>query len=164
MVYMSSATTLEINSSSLGDTQRIAGILGRKLSGGEVIELIGDLGAGKTAFVRGLAGGIESKDVVQSPSFTITRIYKATSAGRGLSIHHFDFHRLEEPGVVAEELAEVAQDPKAIVAVEWSDIVKKILPPGRLSVDITSGKTADERILSFAATDKRHAKLLEGLK
>ena len=157
---MRTNNTLEVNSSSQEDTQRIAGILGRNLSGGEVIELEGDLGAGKTAFVRGLAVGIESTDVVQIPSFTIARIYKGKN---GLDIHHFDFHRLEEPGVVAEELLEVAQNPKAVVAIEWSNIVEKVLPIGRLQVKITTGKTADERILLFTATDSKHQKLLKGI-
>lgn len=156
---MKTSKTLEINSSSLSDTQRIAGILGHNLKGGEVIELIGDLGAGKTAFVRGLALGIESKDVVQSPSFTIERLYK----GKDLTIHHYDFHRLEDPGVVAEELMEVAQDKRGVITVEWSDIVQKVLPIGRLQVKITTGKTPDERIISFIATDSRHHKLLENI-
>lgn len=159
MACMSSGTTLEINSSSLSDTQRIAGILGRNLAGGEVIELVGDLGAGKTAFVRGLAAGIESADVVQSPSFTIERLYK----GNDVTIHHYDFHRLEDPGVVAEELKEVTQDKKGVITVEWSDIVQKVLPGGRLQVKITTGKTVDERVLLFTATDSKHQKLLKGI-
>lgn len=159
-VQMKTGNMLEINSSSQEGTQRIARILAHNLTGGEVIELEGDLGAGKTAFVRGLAAGIESSDVVQSPSFTITRIYKGKN---GLDIHHFDFHRLEEPGVVAEELVEVAQNPKAVVAIEWSNIVEKVLPIGRLQVKITTGNTVDERVFIFNATDSKHQKLLEGI-
>lgn len=136
----------------------IAGILGRKLRGGEVIELVGDLGSGKTAFVRGLAIGIDSKDQVQSPSFTISRIYR----GKNIEIHHFDFHRLDEPGIMKAELAESLSNLKVVSVIEWSDIVKDMLPADRLQVKIEAdGET--ERQLSFKAGSK-HQHLLKGLK
>src|SRR5688572_4962628 len=132
MGHMSTATILEINSSSLEDTLRIAGILGRELRGGEVIELIGDLGAGKTVFVRGLAQGIGSQDQVQSPSFTISRLYKGKD---GREIHHYDFHRLDDPGMLKQELAESLVHPKSGVVIEWADRVTDILPPDRLVIE-----------------------------
>jgi len=102
------------------------------LRGGEVIELISDLGGGKTTFVRGLARGIGSTDKVASPSFTISRIYQAGDT----QLHHFDFYRLHEPGVVAHELAEIIHDTNSIVVIEWADIVQGVLPPARLTVQI----------------------------
>lgn len=106
--------------------------MGRRLRGGEVIELVSDLGGGKTAFVKGLAKGLGSKDVVHSPSFTISNQYQAGD----LTLYHFDFYRLAQPGIIQDELTEVINDPKAIVAVEWSDIVASVIPEQHLTINI----------------------------
>lgn len=108
--------------------------IGRKLRGGEAIELSGDLGAGKTAFMRGLAEGAGSKDDVRSPSFTLSNVYRAGK----LDIHHFDFYRLEDPGIMRRELAETLEDPTAVVAVEWAAAVKSVLPGRRLTIRISA--------------------------
>lgn len=104
------------------------------MRGGEVIELVSDLGGGKTAFTRGLAAGMGSKDVVHSPSFTLSNVYKSAN----LTIYHFDFYRLAEPGIIANELSEIIDDPKAVVVVEWANIVEDLLPKTRLSIIIES--------------------------
>jgi tRNA threonylcarbamoyladenosine biosynthesis protein TsaE len=125
--------TRQIHSNSPEETEKLAEAVGKKLCGGEVIELVSDLGGGKTAFVRGLARGMGSTDHVASPTFTISREYRAD----GLTLHHFDFYRLHEPGIMSAELAEVLADPKAVVAVEWSDIVQHVLPERRLTVRLS---------------------------
>lgn len=127
---------------------RLAAAIGKRLRGGEVIELVSDLGGGKTTFVRGLAEGLGSSDKVASPSFTISREYKADNK----TLYHFDFYRLQDPGIVANELAEVAGDPQAVVVVEWADIVEDVLPASKLTVRIrNTGET--ERELSFACAE-----------
>jgi len=119
------------------------------MRGGETVELVSDLGAGKTSFVRGLAAGMGSRDAVRSPSFTLSNIYQAGP----LSLHHFDFYRLHEPGIMREELAEVLADPQAVVAVEWPDLIQKVLPDERLTVRIkTTGQ--NERTFSFSYPKK----------
>jgi tRNA threonylcarbamoyladenosine biosynthesis protein TsaE len=102
------------------------------LRGGEVIVLVSDLGGGKTAFARGLARGMGSNDHVASPTFTISREYKADK----LTMYHFDFYRLNEPGVVAAELEEFIHDPNAVVVIEWGAIVEDVLPEHKLVVNI----------------------------
>ncbi len=119
--------------------------MGAALRGGEVIELVSDLGGGKTTFTRGLARGAGSTDVVASPTFTISKVYKAN---QGKEIHHFDFYRLNEPGIVAAELAEVAGDPECIAVVEWADIVQDVLPEERLTIRLEQTPKGDRR-LSF---------------
>jgi len=104
------------------------------LRGGEVVELVSDVGGGKTTFVRGLAKGMGSSDKVASPSFTLSREYRAGE----LTMFHFDFYRLNDPGIVANELAEVVGDPQAVVVVEWADIVEDVLPDERLTIHISS--------------------------
>ncbi len=103
------------------------------MHGGEVIELVSDLGGGKTAFVRGLALGMGSQDTVHSPSFTLSNQYQAGK----LTLHHFDFYRLSKPGIMLDELAEVLNDPVAVLAVEWADIIEDVLPAQRLTIRIT---------------------------
>lgn len=114
------------------DTEAMAEKVGRALKGGEVIELVSDLGGGKTTFVRGLARGFGSQDKVASPTFTLSRVYEASER----AMHHFDFYRLPEPGLMNEALADVLADQRNVVVVEWADIVKDILPEERLTITI----------------------------
>jgi tRNA threonylcarbamoyladenosine biosynthesis protein TsaE len=128
---------------------RLAAEVGGKLRGGEVIELVSDLGGGKTTFVRGLAKGAGSTDAVSSPSFTLTNQYQAG----GLTVYHFDFYRLPEPGIIREELAEILADPRAVVVVEWADAIADTLPVSRLSVTIRpTGETARELTFQYPKT------------
>ena len=125
----------------------MAAQIGQRLKGGEVIELVSDLGGGKTVFVKGVAKGMGIKDLVGSPTFTISSEYKAGD----LVLHHFDFYRLGEPGIVANELDEIIGVPQNVVAIEWADLVNTVLPQNRLSIHIhTLGET--ERKLKFHYT------------
>lgn len=128
---------------SVEETFELGKNFGQSLNGGEVIEFVGDLGAGKTSFMRGLAEGIESEDNVSSPTFTISNQY---SGRDGLSIYHYDFYRLQDPGLIAEDLSEAIQDPKAIVCVEWAESVRGVLPENRMTIQIT---TLDENSREF---------------
>lgn len=138
--------TWQANSTSPENTEALAEKIGKRLKGGEVIELASDLGGGKTAFVRGLARGLGSRNHVASPTFTISREYHAGE----LTLHHFDFYRLSEPGIMSAELAEVLSDPKAVIAVEWSDIVQHVLPEKRLRITFTlTGETSRQLEFSY---------------
>ncbi len=107
--------------------------IGAKLKGGEVLELIGDVGAGKTTFVKGLAEGLKIDDDVQSPSFTINRNYAARD---GLTLNHYDFYRLNDAGIMNMEIAESLSDPQNITVVEWGESVRDVLPDARIVVRI----------------------------
>lgn len=156
MGYMNSDTTHRLDSTSSDDTLLIGEAIGEALVGGEVIELVGDLGAGKTQLVRGIAKGAGSTDQVQSPTFTIEREYQ----GAELTIHHYDFYRLHDAGVMLEQLSEVIGDDEAVVIIEWSEVVEKILPEDRIRVDISStSKTGRELIV-----DDPSAKIIPKLK
>lgn len=141
---MSTVTTWQTSSTSSEETEKLAEKLGASLKGGEMIELISDLGGGKTTFVRGLVRGAGSTDRVASPTFTISRVYDAGAK----EIHHFDFYRLQEAGLIGEELSEVLHDPHIITVVEWADIVKDVLPKNRLTITIAKTPT-DGRELTF---------------
>ena len=110
--------------------------LGALFAGGEVIELVGDVGAGKTTLTKGIAEGMGIAETVQSPSFTISRVYDDTMTG--LRLAHYDFYRLHDAGIMAEELRETAQDSQAVTIIEWADIVSGVLPEDRLTITITA--------------------------
>lgn len=115
------------------DMKALGHRLGALLRGGEVIELIGDVGAGKTTFVKGVGSGLGIDEDIQSPSFTISRVYDARD---GLSLHHYDFYRLDEAGVMSFELAESMDNNHAITIVEWGDTVQDVLPERRMVLTI----------------------------
>ena len=98
-----------------------------------IIELIGDVGAGKTTFVRGLAKGLNIKENITSPSFTISKAYAFED---GKTLVHYDFYRLENPGLMSEDLEENLNNPNNIVIIEWSDSVKNLLPKNHTTINI----------------------------
>jgi len=143
---MNTVQTWETISTDLENTLDLARRIGRKLKGGEVIELVSDLGGGKTAFVRGLAAGMGSKDTVHSPSFTVSNEYRSGK----FTLYHFDFHRLDDAGIVGQELAEIVADPRAVVAVEWAGLVENILPADRLTIRFkVMGETDRQLVLEY---------------
>lgn len=124
-------------------------MLGNRLRGGEVIELRSDLGGGKTTFTRGLVKGAGSADRVSSPTFTLNRQYKA----KHFDIHHFDFYRLDHPGILEDQLAEALAN-RDVVVVEWAKIVKNVLPHERITVEFqATANSLDERNIVFIYTD-----------
>jgi tRNA threonylcarbamoyladenosine biosynthesis protein TsaE len=141
MYRMSIEKTIEVSSEQ--ETRTLAEKIGRHLKGGEVLELVGDVGAGKTTFVKGLALGLAIDEDVQSPSFTISRVYDARD---NLQLAHYDFYRLNDAGIMANELSETTQDPESVTVIEWADIVEGILPEHRLRISFTS-PTETSRVL-----------------
>lgn len=143
---MSTVMTWQVRSTGSADTERLGELVGKNLSTGRLLELAADLGGGKTTFVRGLARGAKSADKVSSPTFTISRIYTA----KDFDIHHFDFYRLDEPGVVAAQLSESVDDPTVVTVVEWSGIVKDVLPSQRMTINFEPvADNPDEREITI---------------
>lgn len=105
--------------------------LGESLSGGEVIGLLGDLGAGKTHFVKGLAAGLGHEDEVTSPTFTLVHEY----AGGRLPLYHFDFYRLRS----ADDALGIGLDDYlssgGVLAIEWADKFPGLLPKATLLLE-----------------------------
>ena len=106
--------------------------LGNSLKGGEVIELIGDVGAGKTTFTKGLAKSLSITDEIQSPTFTISRVYE----GAKNNLVHYDFYRLNDAGIMAIEMQDVIDDPNNITVIEWGEPVREVLPKKYITVKI----------------------------
>lgn len=105
----------------------------KKVKAPIVIELVGDVGAGKTTFVRGLAEGLGVGEPVTSPSFTISKAYALPSGG---NLIHYDFYRLRDPGIMSEDLVENLVDLDNIIVIEWGESVAGVLPDDRMKINI----------------------------
>lgn len=133
-------------SGSLDETHTFAKELGSQLRGGEIIQLIGDIGAGKTTFVRGLAEGIGSVDHVSSPTFTVCNIYK----GR-IDMYHCDFYRLNDDKLIEKEIAELI-DGESVLVLEWADKLAVIKQLDQMIVDIKVNAD-DSRVFDVGTSD-----------
>ena len=141
-----STEQLKLISQDASQTENIAASIGARLRGGESIELVSDLGGGKTTFTRGLARGAGSKDVVSSPTFTISKVYDAPE----FEIHHFDFYRLPSAGLASHEVEDLLGDPNVVLVVEWGGVVDHVLPEGRVTVDIKrTGEESRELVITY---------------
>ncbi len=140
--------------------QQLGQKIGSALRGGEVFELIGDVGAGKTTLTKGVAEGLAITEPVQSPTFTISRVYEARD---GLELRHYDFYRLGEAGIMTDELAEVFESSRTIVVVEWGGVVEGVLPADRLQLVITPTSEAS-RTVKVCALGPESEKVLEALR
>jgi tRNA threonylcarbamoyladenosine biosynthesis protein TsaE len=122
--------SLNLLLSSQADTARLGRTIGRALKGGEVLALIGDLGAGKTALVKGVAAGIHApKASVSSPTFVLMHHYH----GR-LPLVHVDFYRLRTQSDAENIGLHEYFDGTAVTAIEWADRFPALLPDDRLEV------------------------------
>jgi tRNA threonylcarbamoyladenosine biosynthesis protein TsaE len=148
---------IEVRSES--EMKAFGATVGTLLGGGEIIELVGDVGAGKTTLTKGIAVGLGIDEDVQSPSFTINRVYDTSTQ---LRFSHYDFYRLSDAGIMADELHETINDPHTITVIEWAEIVSGVLPEDRLTVHISSPGEHERRIALRAGGDKSK-KLLERL-
>lgn len=108
--------------------------LAAKLKPDDVVELIGDVGAGKTTLTRAIARALGITEVISSPTFTISNVYEFA----GGTLAHYDFYRLSEAGIMADELGETINDGQTITIIEWGDVVADILPAGRITIEMVS--------------------------
>lgn len=132
----------EVLSKNSSQTEEFAERIGQSLKGGEVIELVGDVGSGKTTFVRGLARGAGSRDHVSSPTFTVSQIYNAPN----VTLHHYDFYRIDDFRTLRGELEEVLQDKNKVVVVEWAEHIREILPADHLRIEFKVSGENERRI------------------
>jgi tRNA threonylcarbamoyl adenosine modification protein YjeE len=126
--------------------------LGRELAGqarpGDVILLLGDLGAGKTTLARAVIRALGVAEDVPSPTFTLVQIYDGENASGPLPIHHFDLYRLEAPDDIHELDLEDALD-HGLSLNEWPEIALAALPERRLEVHLAPGPDEDTRSLTL---------------
>lgn len=124
------------------ETRRLASRLAGLLRPGDVLLLVGELGTGKTSFIRGLAEGLGVEGRVVSPTFTLLREYR----GR-LPLHHLDAYRLEGPLDLFDLGVDELLGGEGVVVVEWGDRVRDFFPEGYLEVDLSYGEGDEERLV-----------------
>lgn len=158
------AEILEIGLQGEAETARAGRLLGRIAQPGAVVALMGPLGAGKTAFVRAMAEGLQVADLtaVTSPTFTLLQHYP----GR-LTMHHCDTYRLRHPGEFDDLGAQDWIRSGGVFVVEWADRVAHLLPDDLLAIVLEIVDPEKRRLLA-KATGPFHTALLaswgEGLR
>ncbi len=130
------------------DTFDIANALARKAQKGDIIALIGDLGAGKTAFTRGFAAGLGITEPVTSPTFTILQVYE----GGRLPLYHFDVYRIGDVSEMDEIGYEDCFWGDGVSIMEWADLVEPIIPDTAMIITISSdpSKGSDYRKITIS--------------
>lgn len=147
-------------------TQAIATELANKLKGGEVLALSGDLGAGKTTFIKGLGRALGIKKNITSPTFVLMKVYPVKSRETGIRhkgglFHgvnpvknkifcHIDAYRIENP----QELTDIGvlenfRQKDSICAVEWAEKIKNLLPRKRIEIKLQLAEKENQRIIEI---------------
>ena len=131
------------------ETEALGVRLAGRLGPGAVVAFTGDLGAGKTAFTRGLARGLGIKERVTSPTFTVVNEYE----GGRLPLFHFDMYRLGS----SDELFDIGWEDYlsrgGVCAVEWSENVSDAMEEDAISVDICRGDLEGRRVVTIEGVD-----------
>ena len=140
---------MEFVTHSREETQALGARLADALDAGRVVAFTGDLGAGKTAFVSGMARSLGVEERVTSPTFTIVNEYE----GGRLPLFHFDMYRLGG----ADELFHIGWEDylarNGVCAVEWSENVAEAIEPDAVRVSILRGEGDNDRIITIEGVD-----------
>ena len=150
-----------INTTSSDQTVRAARELAKTLKPGQTVELVGDLGTGKTTIAKAVINALGFSGEVPSPTFTLSRSYRISD---DLVVDHFDLYRLHGHDVVTDELSESMEDKQTITVVEWADHGSARLPKDRVRVELTYGSGEADRIITIAADPAAISKLKQGLR
>lgn len=138
----------EFISHSVKETEKIGSDLAKKLKAGDVIAFFGGLGMGKTAFIRGIAKGLDISDHVSSPTFALVHEYRGK-----LPLYHFDMYRVNTWDDLYSTGFFDYLETGGICAVEWSENIEEALPEGTIKIEISrkseSEKDNDTRIITI---------------
>jgi tRNA threonylcarbamoyladenosine biosynthesis protein TsaE len=130
---------LVLRTATAAETRRVGAAIGALLQPGDVVVLTGDLGAGKTTLVQGAARELGVEGAVVSPTFTLVREYD----GR-LPIAHADIYRLDRVQDVIDLALDELVGDRGVLFIEWGDAVEGLLPPDRLTIELTEPDPASE--------------------
>ena len=148
---------LIIITKSPAETKNLGKGVSKLVKPGDLLAFYGELGAGKTCFIQGISLGLEVKDYVTSPSFTIINEYQGK-----VPIYHFDLFRLDN----AEEILELGYEEyfygEGLTVIEWAEKIEQLLPKEHLKIEIKF-KDRYERTISFISQGDRFDKFLKEL-
>lgn len=150
---------LTIRSADPTGTFAFGRILGQHLAAGDVVCLAGDLGAGKTLLVQGIAAGLGVTDDVTSPTFTILQVYE----GGRLPLNHFDLYRLDDPADLEDIGFWEYTGGEGVAVIEWADKFAVAMPDERLWVEL-NGSGENERTIALSPAGERYRCLCEELR
>ncbi len=136
---------MRIFSKSAEDTFKQGELFSKELEPGDVIGLDGDLGTGKTQFVKGICSGFGVNEVVNSPTFIIVNEYSGKYRNKELKIYHFDLYRLTSPGELGTLGFEEYITENSICLIEWPELAEKYLGKPVKKVKFSYGKGENER-------------------
>jgi tRNA threonylcarbamoyladenosine biosynthesis protein TsaE len=148
--------TVDFLSHNPEQTRRLGQRLGAALQPGDVVCLQGDLGAGKTTFVQGVAQGWGSRDAVSSPTFIIVNVYRNNNEKQ---LFHLDAYRLDSVGE-AEELDLQSMQAQGPLLIEWPERMERLIPRDRLWIRFEH-VDPEERQMKISSHGKRYDDLLE---
>jgi tRNA threonylcarbamoyladenosine biosynthesis protein TsaE len=131
-------------------TRAVGRAIASLVRAGDVLLLAGELGTGKTVLAQGLAEGLDVRDAVTSPTFTLVHEYE----GR-LPFFHLDVYRLERVGELSELGIDELLEAGGLVVVEWGDVVAAEMPIDRLEVRLAFGEDDDDRIIDLTPSGSR---------
>lgn len=154
-----SSDSFDFISRSPEQTRRIGMRLGGLLRPGDVLALSGDLGAGKTTLVQGIAQGWGSTDAVSSPTFVLVNIYRRADGDR---LHHMDAYRIQS-ALEAEDLDIEEMLAGGVLIVEWAERIQAALPEECLMIEL-SWVADEQRNLVFTPHGKKYAELTDAIK
>ena len=141
---------IHVESTSPADTGALAAVLAERAEPGDVLVLVGDLGAGKTAFSKAFGAALGVTEPMTSPTFTLAREY----LGR-LPLHHLDVYRLEMMSEVLDLDLPDLLDSGGVVLIEWGDAILSTLPADFLEVRFTFGDDDDDRTIELRPVGER---------
>lgn len=144
-----------ITTKSPEETQAFGAILGALLDGGEVILLVGSLGAGKTTLTQGIAKGLEVDAYTKSPSFVLVNEYQ----GR-LPLYHMDLYRIEDSNEAWDLGLDDYMDGHSVLVAEWGDRAPAAFPSDHLRIEIQVGSET-QRTFTLAPEGPTAARLVE---
>lgn len=155
---MESGGSLTVVTKKAEETKELGVILGKLLVSGDLLFLSGDLGSGKTLFVRGITKGLNSAELATSPTFALIHRYEGD-----LPLYHLDLYRLRSREELRALALEEILEEEAAVVLEWGDLAKENLPSDFLEVFFQRGETDNSRRLIFSPRGERYQELIRRL-
>ena len=140
---------MRIETATAAETESAGAELAARLLPGDVVLVSGELGAGKTTFIRGACRALGVVDPVTSPTFTVGQVYGGSVAGRAVEVAHLDLYRLSELAVEDLAILDDYMTPDRFAFVEWPDVARAQLEPVAARVHLEHD-APDRRVLEIA--------------
>ena len=158
-----SSHVLDFISHSVAQTIRVGQRLGELLRRGDLVVLLGDFGSGKTQLIKGIAQGLGSTDLVNSPSFVLINEYRAGARHQHMPIYHADLYRIEDQAELAGIGLEEAWSGDGVCLIEWADRAQGWLPQEHLAIHLQYLNDT-KRVLRFVPHGPRYEALVDEFK